>query len=102
MKDFITLLGNIANQANKANKPVSVQTGIIEGSNEVRLDPQLTARLKVPEIFENGVKVHIEGTINGHEVSGNLTLTRKLEAGTKVKVIKEDGVDKYYLSDTIV
>lgn len=79
-------------------KPVTVQTGIMENETEVSLDQQMTVTPTLPKKYSEGVNVHVEGTLNGQYVEGDLKLTYSLKAGDKVKIIKEDGVSKYYLA----
>ncbi len=102
MKDLIGLIQKIVKQTIKDNvKPVTVQTGIMKNSTEVNLDQAFAVKPTVPKIFEDGIEVHIEGTINGGAVTGDLVLTRVLKEGDKVKVIKEDGTSKYYITDQL-
>lgn len=102
MKDWIGLFHKITESTiTNGVKPVTVQTGIMENSSEVNLDQSLSVKPTLPKIFEDGIDVHIEGTINGESVSGDLVLTRSLKQGDKVKIIKEDGSNKYYVADQL-
>lgn len=101
MKDIVNLLQKITNSAVKGTKPVSVQTGIMENDSEVNLDQALLVKPTLPKIYEDGIEVHVEGTLNGEPVSGDLVLTRTLKKGDKVKIIKEDGTAKYFIAEQL-
>lgn len=102
MKDFIGLFHKIIHQTVKDGvQPVTVQTGVMENSSEVNLDQGLTVTPTLSKIFGPGIDVHIKGVINGYEVEGDLNVTRDLLPGDKVKIIKEDGVSKYYLAEQL-
>ncbi len=98
MRDFISLLQKIAAQSvNEGLKPVSVQTGIMENEEEVRLDQTITVKPTLPGIYSEGLKFQVEGELNGEQVSGELNLKISLQSGDIVKIIKEDGTNKYFV-----
>lgn len=99
-KQFLPLLQTIAKDAVKGAKPVTVQTGIVDGES-VQLDQQLPVNAKLPERFTTGMTVTVSGTLNGQPVSGELTLTQPLQSGDKVKVIQEDGTTNFYVLDKL-
>lgn len=102
MKDVISLLNKIIKQAVKDGMlPVTVQTAVMESETEAKLDQTLTVEPTLPKIYSEGVEYEVEGELNGESVSGKLKLTATLKEGDKVKIIKEDGVNKYYLTDQL-
>lgn len=97
---FLPLFQKIAKNAVNGTKPVTIQTGIVDGEN-IQLDQQLPVTAKLPNRFTSGIKVKVEGELNGVKVEGELTLVHELGTGETVKVIKEDGTSKYYVLDTL-
>lgn len=98
MKDFISLLQRIAKQSvNEGLKPMSIQTGIMENEEEVKLDQALTVKPTLPGIYSDGLKVQVEGELNGEQVTGELNIKVSLQSGDAVKIIKEDGTNKYFV-----
>ena len=85
----------IARSAINGTKPVSVQTGVYKNMQEVSLDQQLPVSPTFPKLYTDGLKVHVEGELNGGHVKGDLLITQELKKGDLLKVLKEDGTNRY-------
>lgn len=100
-RKFLPLLQEITRATVSASKPLSVQTGTIVNGSDVQLDQQLTVTPVLSSKFTDGVSVHVEGTLNGESVSGDLRLTYNMENGDLVKVVKEEGTNIFYVQDKL-
>ena len=91
-KQLIEVIQDIVKATvNSSMKPVTVQTGVFNDDGTVQLDSQLPVEVTLPA----PVTVSVKGNLNGYEVSGELTMEIRYDTGSFVKVLKEDGANKY-------